>query len=70
VNERPLRIVVFGYHTIGYRCLKELLDLSEEAPSSRTRMIPMSTSGSSRWLIWHGRQAYQSSLRTPQIPQG
>jgi methionyl-tRNA formyltransferase len=30
VNERPLRIVVFGYHTIGYRCLKELLDRGEE----------------------------------------
>jgi methionyl-tRNA formyltransferase len=30
VNERPLRIVVFGYHTIGYRCLKELLDHGEE----------------------------------------
>ena len=26
MNERPLRIEVFGYHTIGYRCLKELLD--------------------------------------------
>ena len=30
MNERPLRIVVFGYHTIGYRCLKELLDRGEE----------------------------------------
>jgi methionyl-tRNA formyltransferase len=30
VNERPLRIVVFGYHTIGYRCLKALLDHGEE----------------------------------------
>jgi methionyl-tRNA formyltransferase len=30
VNERPLRIVVFGYHTIGYHCLKELLDRGEE----------------------------------------
>jgi methionyl-tRNA formyltransferase len=30
VNERPLRIVVFGYHTIGYRCLKELLDRRKE----------------------------------------
>jgi methionyl-tRNA formyltransferase len=30
VNEEPLRIVVFGYHTIGYRCLKELLDRGEE----------------------------------------
>jgi methionyl-tRNA formyltransferase len=30
VNEKPLRIVVFGYHTIGYRCLKELLDRGEE----------------------------------------
>jgi methionyl-tRNA formyltransferase len=30
VNERPVRIVVFGYHTIGYRCLKELLDRGEE----------------------------------------
>lgn len=30
MNERPLRIVVFGYHTIGYRCLKELLDRREE----------------------------------------
>src|ERR671924_1750757 len=26
----PLRIVVFGYHTIGYHCLKELLDRGEE----------------------------------------
>jgi methionyl-tRNA formyltransferase len=30
VSERPLRLVVFGYHTIGYRCLKELLDRGEE----------------------------------------
>ncbi len=30
MNERPLRIVVFGYHTIGFRCLKELLDRGEE----------------------------------------
>ncbi len=30
MNERPLRIVVFGYHTIGYLCLKELLDRGEE----------------------------------------
>ena len=30
MNERPLRIVVFAYHTIGYRCLKELLDRGEE----------------------------------------
>ena len=30
MNEKPLRIVVFGYHTIGYRCLKELLDRGEE----------------------------------------
>jgi methionyl-tRNA formyltransferase len=30
VKERPLRIVVFGYHTIGYRCLQELLDRGEE----------------------------------------
>ena len=30
MNERPLRIVVFGYHTIGYRCLRELLDRGEE----------------------------------------
>jgi methionyl-tRNA formyltransferase len=30
VNDKPLRIVVFGYHTIGYRCLKELLDWGEE----------------------------------------
>jgi methionyl-tRNA formyltransferase len=30
VSEEPLRIVVFGYHTIGYRCLKELLDRGEE----------------------------------------
>ena len=25
-----LRIVVFGYHTIGYRCLKELIQRDEE----------------------------------------
>jgi methionyl-tRNA formyltransferase len=30
VSQGPLRIVVFGYHTIGYRCLKELLDRGEE----------------------------------------
>jgi len=30
VNVGRLRIVVFGYHTIGYRCLKELLDRGEE----------------------------------------
>jgi len=30
VNARPLRLVVFGYHTVGYRCLKELLDRGEE----------------------------------------
>jgi methionyl-tRNA formyltransferase len=30
VSGGPLRIVVFGYHTIGYRCLKELLDRGEE----------------------------------------
>jgi methionyl-tRNA formyltransferase len=30
VNARPLRIVVFGYHTIGYRCLKALLDRGED----------------------------------------
>jgi methionyl-tRNA formyltransferase len=30
VSERPLRIVVFAYHTIGYRCLKELLDRGED----------------------------------------
>ncbi|HSF31006.1 MAG TPA: formyltransferase [Candidatus Tectomicrobia bacterium] len=30
MNSRPLRIVVFGYHTIGYRCLKELLECGEE----------------------------------------
>jgi methionyl-tRNA formyltransferase len=30
MNEKPPRIVVFGYHTIGYRCLKELLDRGEE----------------------------------------
>jgi methionyl-tRNA formyltransferase len=30
VNAEPLRIVVFGYHTIGYRCLKVLLDRGEE----------------------------------------
>jgi methionyl-tRNA formyltransferase len=30
VSGEPLRIVVFAYHTIGYRCLKELLDRGEE----------------------------------------
>jgi methionyl-tRNA formyltransferase len=30
VNGGPLRIVVFGYHTIGYRCLKELLEHGEQ----------------------------------------
>jgi methionyl-tRNA formyltransferase len=30
VSGRPLRLVVFGYHTIGYRCLAELLDRGEE----------------------------------------
>jgi methionyl-tRNA formyltransferase len=29
VSSGPLRIVVFGYHTIGYRCLKELLERRE-----------------------------------------
>jgi methionyl-tRNA formyltransferase len=30
VSGKPLRIIVFAYHTIGYRCLKELLDRGEE----------------------------------------
>jgi methionyl-tRNA formyltransferase len=30
VSGRQLRIVVFGYHTVGYRCLQELLDRGEE----------------------------------------
>jgi len=30
MNARPLRLAVFGYHTVGHRCLKELLDRGEE----------------------------------------
>jgi methionyl-tRNA formyltransferase len=30
VSGRRLRIVVFGYHTVGYRCLQALLDRGEE----------------------------------------
>jgi methionyl-tRNA formyltransferase len=30
VNGGPLRLVVFGYHTIGCRCLKTLLELGEQ----------------------------------------
>ena len=30
MSQEPLRIVVFGYHTIGYCCLKALLDHGEE----------------------------------------
>ena len=67
VNERRCALV-FGYHTIGFPLLKELLDRGEEvAPSSRTRMIPMSTSGSSRWSSSRRRQACLSSLQTHQI---
>jgi methionyl-tRNA formyltransferase len=67
VNSGPLRIVVFGYHTVGYRCLKELLERGEEVSTIVTHQDDPSEH------IWYESvaelgQAAGIAVRSPKTP--